>query len=349
MANANFTAWLGNAATTGKQTQYNSLTGGFQAGGFVKAEDFNAALRMTTLICAGIADGFGFASDVTIDSAESVIANAIKNPTFTTIKTGKVTVTTLAPTTTNGIIQVAGGFALSGGLSLNGVATFNQSATFKNIICTTEDGTGAFKSLTSTDVTSTNITAATLLKAPKANLTNIYGATDSDAPTFPQGATMGNVSIKGDEITNASNIESTTFAVPAADGSADLVNITRGNTIFNNSVQMNGKTALKLPTGTYDYKTTNGTVSSVQPGVYLAQVSSFMNAVVLIPSGKISSTVNYFTPIAMINTTTELGVAVSQSTATFTVTVQSHNLSSNTYSTYTNADLYLKRIIQISV
>lgn len=349
MANANFTAWLGNSATSGQQTQYNSLTSGFQAGGFVKAEDFNAALRMTTLICAGIADGFGFATSVTVDSAESVIANAIKNPTFTAIKAGKLTVTTLAPTTTNGIVQVAGGFALSGGMTLNGVATFNQSAMFKNIICTNEDGMGAFKSLTATSVTATNITAATLLKSPKANLTNIYGATDADIPAFPQGAKMGDVSIKGDEITGASNIESTTFAVPAADGSADLVNITRGNAIFNNSVQLNGKTALKLPTGTYDYKTTNGTVSGVQPGMYLAQLGSFMTTVVLIPSGKISSTSNYFTPIAMNSTTTELGLAVSQSTATFTVTVQSHNLSTNSYSTYTNTDLYLKRIIQISV
>lgn len=78
MAN-NFIPWLGSTATTSpQQANYEKIAvTGFKAGGFVKAEDFNAALRMTTLVCAGIASIFGFDTN-TIDVSEETITKAIQ-------------------------------------------------------------------------------------------------------------------------------------------------------------------------------------------------------------------------------------------------------------------------------
>lgn len=79
MANTNFKPWLGSAALSGDNAQqsiYNDITGGFSAGGQIKAGDFNAALRMTTLVCAGIAAACGFDASK-IDAAESAITDAI--------------------------------------------------------------------------------------------------------------------------------------------------------------------------------------------------------------------------------------------------------------------------------
>lgn len=95
MANNNFIPWLGSGSLattpTNQQKNYNAVVGtGFSAGGLVKAEDFNAALRMTTLVCAGIASAFGFDSK-TINESEDEIAKAIKNPTFSDISiTGQI-------------------------------------------------------------------------------------------------------------------------------------------------------------------------------------------------------------------------------------------------------------------
>lgn len=83
MAN-NFIPWLGSTATTSpQQANYGTVAlKGFEAGGFVKAEDFNAALRMTTLVCAGIASVFGFDTN-TIDVSEETITKAIKGAKIT--------------------------------------------------------------------------------------------------------------------------------------------------------------------------------------------------------------------------------------------------------------------------
>lgn len=86
MANTNFTAWLGNNATSGQTNAYSTARNnnkGFEAGGYIKAEDFNAVLRMTTLICAGVVDAFNFTGN--IDSTVSSVVSVIKNPTFNTL------------------------------------------------------------------------------------------------------------------------------------------------------------------------------------------------------------------------------------------------------------------------
>lgn len=83
MAN-NFIPWLGsNATTSPQQANYGKIAvTGFEAGGFVKAEDFNAALRMTTLVCAGIASAFGF-DNKSIDVSEKDITDAIQAANIT--------------------------------------------------------------------------------------------------------------------------------------------------------------------------------------------------------------------------------------------------------------------------
>lgn len=83
MAN-NFIPWLGSDATTSpQQPNYGKIAKtGFEAGGFVKAEDFNAALRMTTLVCAGIASAFGFNNN-SIDVSEETITKAIQGAKIT--------------------------------------------------------------------------------------------------------------------------------------------------------------------------------------------------------------------------------------------------------------------------
>lgn len=83
MAN-NFIPWLGsNATTSPQQANYGKIAvTGFEAGDFVKAEDFNAALRMTTLVCAGIASAFGFDTKA-IDVSEKDITDAIQAANIT--------------------------------------------------------------------------------------------------------------------------------------------------------------------------------------------------------------------------------------------------------------------------
>lgn len=81
MANTNFKTWLGSDTLSGANSQqntYNGIINGFSAGGQIKAGDFNAALRMTTLVCAGIAAACGFDTS-TIDASESAITSAINN------------------------------------------------------------------------------------------------------------------------------------------------------------------------------------------------------------------------------------------------------------------------------
>lgn len=98
MANINFKPWLGTTVSTGQQAYYSSLINaqpaGFQPKTLIKAQDFNAALRMATLVCAGIADAFGF-DTLTIDAAEDTIANAIKNYKFPNLTAKNITADTI--------------------------------------------------------------------------------------------------------------------------------------------------------------------------------------------------------------------------------------------------------------
>ena len=184
MANANFVPWLGNAATSGQQTLYNSLTSGFQAGGFVKAEDFNAALRMTTLMCAGIADVWGF-NDISVDSSEEAIATALKNPAFDTLK-----VNAISPV---GSSISFGTSTFIGHVNFNDYTTFKEIAQFEYgivsayIDCSNGDMASSFKNLNSTAIHTEFLDVEDTLAAEKANIKNLYGEDELDGPIFPQG------------------------------------------------------------------------------------------------------------------------------------------------------------------
>lgn len=115
MAN-NFIPWLGsNATASPQQANYGKIAlTGFEAGGFVKAEDFNAALRMTTLVCAGIASVFGF-DNKTIDASEDAITKAIQAANVTL---GNITAT--------GVLK-------GNSLTINGTERIDSTGNIKNI------------------------------------------------------------------------------------------------------------------------------------------------------------------------------------------------------------------------
>lgn len=227
MANINFTTWLGNSATSGQQAQYNALTGGFQAGGFVKAEDFNAALRMTTLICAGIADGFSFATNLGVDSSEDAIAAAIKAPTFASLKTtgtitaggvltgaslkignterisstGKVTASdvdvgnSINASTIHAVSEVSGGeISSEGDVTASGTVyadSLNIAAGAAQI-SSAGDFTGRdidVKAVKVTSITNTGLYSGKNITGTTLTVTNVYG-TGGTAPVFQNGATF---------------------------------------------------------------------------------------------------------------------------------------------------------------
>lgn len=174
MANTNFKPWLGDGAITDPakllQNTYNGLTTvGFQPNGFVKAGDFNAALRMTTLVCAGLANALGFDATQTIDSSEAAIAAAIKTPSFTSIKTtGDVTA---SGTVYGDSIDIRGGAAR---ISSAGDFT-GRDINAKAVKATSITNTGLYSGK---NITGTNLT-----------VTNVYG-TGGTAPVFQNGATF---------------------------------------------------------------------------------------------------------------------------------------------------------------
>lgn len=116
MANTNFKPWLGSGTTTGEQTYYNALVESlkFESGNLIKAEDFNALLRMTTLVCAGIAGAWGFDS-LSIDASEDSITNAIKNYELPTLKAATATIKNLT-VPAKGNLNVVGTETVSGTL-----------------------------------------------------------------------------------------------------------------------------------------------------------------------------------------------------------------------------------------
>lgn len=257
MAN-NFIPWLGsNATTSPQQANYGKIAvTGFEAGGFVKAEDFNAALRMTTLVCAGIASVFGFDS-LTIDDSEDTINNKIQNPTFESLNVnGSVTITgSLAADgfsggngtvesravsaetltiTKNGTIDASdGGSITAQSITANEIITQNLTAT-ANI----EAGAGTITALTSTDIDTSTIKTDTINANSTGKVT--IGSTLSTTTIESSSVTVGNTTQK----TEISSSGITTNSLTAAGGTISSNNITATDTLTGKSLVINGVTRI---------------------------------------------------------------------------------------------------------
>lgn len=233
MANTNFKPWLGDLAITepAKQLQntYSSLTTvGFQPNGFVKAGDFNAALRMATLVCAGLANALGFDANYTIDSSETAIAEAIKSPSFTSIKTtgaitadgaltgaslkignterissdGKVTASNIDvnnainASTISAVSEISGGEISSEGDVTASGTVYGDSLNIGGSaaqISSAGDFTGRNvngKAISATSITNTGLYSGKNITGTNLTATNVYG-TGGTAPTFQNGITVG--------------------------------------------------------------------------------------------------------------------------------------------------------------
>lgn len=69
MANNNFIPWLGNGVTSGNQSIYETIAAnGFQVNGPIRADQNNAALRMSSLVAASVANAMPAFANKTIDS-----------------------------------------------------------------------------------------------------------------------------------------------------------------------------------------------------------------------------------------------------------------------------------------
>lgn len=233
MANINFKPWLGDGAISDPtkllQNTYNGLTAvGFQPNGFVKAGDFNAALRMTTLVCAGLANALGFDATQTIDSSEAAIAAAIKTPTFTSLKTtgdvtadgaligaslkignterisstGKVTASdvdvgnSINASTIHAVSEVSGGEISSEGDVTASGTVYGDSLDIGGgaaQISSAGDFTGRnidAKAVKATSITNTGLYSGKNITGTNLTVTNVYG-TGGAAPTFQNGITVG--------------------------------------------------------------------------------------------------------------------------------------------------------------
>lgn len=232
MANTNFKPWLGDGAITDPtkllQNTYNGLTAvGFQPNGFVKAGDFNAALRMATLVCAGLANALGFDATQTIDSSEAAIAAAIKAPTFASLKTtgdvtadgaltgaslkignverisstGKVTASsvevdnTINASTIHAVSEVSGGEVSSEGDVTASGTVYGDSLDIGGgaaQISSAGDFTGRdinAKAVKVTSITNTGLYSGKNITGTNLTVTNVYG-TGGMAPVFQNGATF---------------------------------------------------------------------------------------------------------------------------------------------------------------
>lgn len=257
MAN-NFIPWLGsNATTSPQQANYGKIAvTGFEAGGFVKAEDFNAALRMTTLVCAGIASVFGFDS-LTIDDSEDTINNKIQNPTFEslnvngsvtiigslaadgfsggngTVESRAVSAETLT-ITKNGTIDASdGGSITAQSITANEITTQNLTAT-ANI----EAGAGTITALTSTDIDTSTIKTDTINANSTGKVT--IGSALSTTTIESSSVTVGNTTQK----TEISSSGITTNSLTAAGGTISSNNITAADTLTGKSLVINGVTRI---------------------------------------------------------------------------------------------------------
>lgn len=262
MAN-NFIPWLGsNATTSPQQANYKEIAKtGFEAGGFVKANDFNAALRMTTLVCAGIASVFGFDS-LTIDDSEETITNAIQgaNITLGTITANGITVKQQINTSSISAQYINGqtinaeavtvNNAIDGG-SLNINGTIQAQSITANVITgnatiTTEQlnaGSITASAGTITGLSSTTIDTSTI------EVDNINAKT---AGKITIGTTLSATTIEGSSVTIGTGSEKTeisssgitTNSLTAAGGTISSNNITATDTLTGKSLVINGVTRI---------------------------------------------------------------------------------------------------------
>ena len=262
MAN-NFIPWLGSTATTStQQANYKKIAlTGFEAGGFVKAEDFNAALRMATLVCAGIANVFDIDS-LTIDASEDAINNKIQNPTFESLNvTGSVYIT--------GSLSADGFSGGNGTISSRSVSTETLTITTGGTIDASNNGTIQAQSITAnvingngritteqlnagsitatagtiTGLTSTIIDTSTIevdnINAKTAGKITI-GTTLSTTTIESSSVTVGT----GSEKTEISSSGITTNSLTAAGGTISSNNITATDTLTGKSLVINGVTRI---------------------------------------------------------------------------------------------------------
>lgn len=262
MAN-NFIPWLGsNATTSPQQANYGKIAlTGFEAGGFVKAEDFNAALRMTTLVCTGIASVFGFDS-LTIDDSEETITNAIQgaNITLGTITANGITVKRQINTSSI-IAQYINGQTINaeavtvnnaidgGSLNINGsiqAQSITANVITGNATITTEQlNTGSITASagTITGLSSTTIDTSTI------EVDNINAKT---AGKITIGTTLSATTIEGSSVTIGTGSEKTeisssgitTNSLTAAGGTISSNNITATDTLTGKSLVINGVTRI---------------------------------------------------------------------------------------------------------
>lgn len=262
MAN-NFIPWLGsNATTSPQQANYGKIAlTGFEAGGFVKAKDFNAALRMTTLVCTGIASVFGF-DDLTIDDSEETITNAIQsaNITLGTIAANSITVKQQINTSSISAQYVNGqtinadtvtvNNAIDGGsLNINGpiqAQSITANVITGNAAITTEQlnaGSITASAGTITGLSSTTIDTSTI------EVDNINAKT---AGKITIGTTLSATTIEGSSVTIGTGSEKTeisssgitTNSLTAAGGTISSNNITATDTLAGKSLVINGVTRI---------------------------------------------------------------------------------------------------------
>ena len=78
MPNNNFIPWLGNSATSGNQSIYETIAAnGFQVNGPIRADQNNAALRMSSWVAASVANAMPAFASKTIDSAPVDLSGTI--------------------------------------------------------------------------------------------------------------------------------------------------------------------------------------------------------------------------------------------------------------------------------
>lgn len=78
MANNNFIPWLGNGVTSGNQSIYETIAAnGFQVNGPIRADQNNAALRMSSWVAASVANAMPAFANKTIDSAPVDLSGTI--------------------------------------------------------------------------------------------------------------------------------------------------------------------------------------------------------------------------------------------------------------------------------
>lgn len=208
MAN-NFIPWLGsNATTSPQQANYGKIAlTGFEAGGFVKAEDFNAALRMTTLVCSGIASVFGFDS-LTIDNSEETITNAIQGATITL---GNITASSIIVKQQINALSISAQY-------INGQTIAGDTVTVNNAI----DGGSLNINGTKRIDSNGNISGASLTIGN--DVATISAAGDISGKSY----TVGNLHV----IDNAGNISGESVVSKK---------ITSTGTIIGNSLDINGR------------------------------------------------------------------------------------------------------------